>query len=159
MQQAETEDPLAYKALMGAFVKHRAEQTKVGAKTSFNMLNYLVTWKATEGTRKAAFGEMMWEVEWYEFAKTVKCGHMTREEAEKQWNIWKGDEKWTRDNCGPRGYLRLWVKTKDVVELYQDASKSAEFQKNQRVNNKATEETINAKIRQVYESGMHDEEA
>ena len=58
---------------------------------------------------------MMWEGEYMEFAKTAKAGYLSKQESEHNWSTWLADMAVVRDNDGPRGYLRLWVKTKDSI--------------------------------------------
>ena len=90
-------------------------------------MEFVKTWQATKGLRKAAEGELMWQREWFEFAATTKCGNLTEEEATFMWTTWKNNPKHPRDMAGPRGYLRLWVKTKDTLTMYEDVCKAQQF--------------------------------
>ena len=67
------------------------------------------------GQRKEEIGEMMWEAEWYEFAKTAKAGYLSKVEAEAGWQAWMDDAEHPKDENGPRGYIRCLVKVKDIM--------------------------------------------
>lgn len=77
--------------------------------------------------------------------------------AKTNWASWMADPSVPRDKDGPRGFLRLWVKTRDKISLYQDVSKSQEFSKSQKLGKKASQEEIEAKIKQVFESDVQDD--
>ena len=66
------------------------------------------------------------------------------------------DPKWPTDDHGPRGFKRCWVKTKDKITKYEDVGTSSEFTKHEKLNKKASEEQIRAKIDQVFNHGLHE---
>eukprot|EP00969_Alexandrium_andersonii_P301567 13331405-Alexandrium_andersonii.AAC.1 len=57
-----------------SFLKAREKATKAGDKVKFNIIAFKTEYKSREGTTKGNEGEMMWEGEYYEWAKTAKAG-------------------------------------------------------------------------------------
>lgn len=92
---------------------------------------------------------MMWEGEYLEFASTAKAGYLTRAEAESNWASWKQDMSIARDECGPRGYLRLFVSTKTKVVQFNEVSKDKAFKKEEKLGKKATEQQISERFNMV----------
>ncbi|CAE7468859.1 unnamed protein product [Symbiodinium sp. CCMP2592] len=121
----------------------------VGEKIQFNVMDFIVRLKKSEGTRYARIAEMMWEIEYIEWAtKTARGGYLSKEEAGANWDRWKADVTHTRDHKGPRGFLRLkvtgsaesaFVNVTDRVEEYNDFSKEREVEKREKIGKKAAQ--------------------
>ena len=87
---------------------------------TINVLNLTSEVSAKSGQRYEAKTKMMWEREYYEEAAKTAMGNLTSEEAARQWNVWKNNPDWPRDNEGPRGFLRLEVPIGDFGQKYSD---------------------------------------
>ena len=85
-------------------------------------------WEKREGFRDAQLGEYMWEQEFYEVAGAAKMGFLSKAESQKQWQEMEAASWRPRDHEGPRGFLRLWIKTKDQAEFYNDVSSAKRLQ-------------------------------
>ena len=66
---------------------------------------------------------MLWEGACLEWAKGAKAGLLRATAAKTNWAPWEREMTVARDSEGPRGYLRLSVKTKDNVINFQDIFK------------------------------------
>ena len=88
----------------------------------------------------------MWEQEFCEFAATAKMGYLTKPEWEKAWETMVG-EAW--NHKGPRGFLRLWVKTKDIGESCNDVSSAKKLQKQETLK-RPTEKQMRDRFQMVY---------
>lgn len=98
-----------YRALFKAYSKAREKSRRDGSKLKFNIATFRIEHKSRSGSLREAIGEMMWEGEYYEFAKTAKAGFLSEAEMKENWQRWLRDESVPRDNNGPRNYLRLFV--------------------------------------------------
>ncbi|CAK9041292.1 unnamed protein product [Durusdinium trenchii] len=156
MKKLEEEDPKQYNALMKEFVKIREQSRKAGDKLKFSIQAFRVSWKSREGERKENVGEMMWEEEYYQWAKTAKAGFLSRQEAESNWNTWLNDKDWPRDTAGPRGYIRLYVRTADKIIGFEEVSKEKEFTKEEKLGKNASKEVIESRLGFVMgDQGLH----
>ena len=138
----EKDDPHQYSALMKSFAKERAAAKKAGGNIKFSINAFKLTYRSRSGVRAEQVGEMMWEQEWYEESQRAKYGYLTRSEAEKQWNEWLSNPKHPRDKLGPRGWVRLWVKTSDKLTKFDEVDKSKEFSKQEQLGKKPTDAAI-----------------
>lgn len=107
------DNPKEYLKLMRHY---SALEATVGAKKKFSLATFIEKTVATSGLRSVAQGEMMWEGQYHEWAKTAAAGFLTRSEADCNWQKWTDDPLVLRDELGPRGCLRCYVKTADLVQ-------------------------------------------
>ena len=124
VKDIELKDPKQAKCMFKSFSKHKAREDKEAAGVKFSIYAFMQEWSSSEGRRKAAEYEMMWEGEWMEFSRTAKAGYLTKEEAEKKWLELKQSEEVARDESGPRGFLRLAIKVKDVLTQFEEVKRS-----------------------------------
>ena len=52
----------------------------------------------------------------------AKMGFLSKAESQKQWQEMDAESWRPRDHEGPRGFLRLWIKTKDQAEFYNSTT-------------------------------------
>eukprot|EP00969_Alexandrium_andersonii_P163378 7221656-Alexandrium_andersonii.AAC.1 len=71
---------------------------------------------------------------------------------EQNWNSWKDDANHPRDLDGPRGHLRLYVRTTTKITDFEEVSKEKTLTQEQRMNNKSTEAQLSDKLKQVFSS-------
>ena len=88
---------------------------------------------------------MMWQGEWLEEARKTKYGNLTREEAEALWEKWLKDDKVPRDDKGPRGFIRLWVKTRDQISYFDELSKQKSLNAEEKLGKNPGEAALNAR--------------
>jgi len=72
--------------------------------------------------------KLMWEREYFAFAKKPKGGELTKSEMEANWAAWLADPSIARDFEGPRGSVRLLVKTGDFVNSLDELTKQKELE-------------------------------
>ena len=145
-----------FEAMQRSFNKQWSDTAKSGSKINFSCLSFIREWEKREGFKDSELGEFMWEDEFMEFAQTAKMGFLSKPEREKLWQDML-EESWRpRDKLGPRGYLRLWVKTKDQGERYSDISASKKLQLQEHTK-KPTEKAIRSKMEVVFGDAADDE--
>ena len=87
--------------------QERNRLLSVGEKIQFNVMDFIVKLKKSEGTRYARISEMMWETEYVEWAtKTAKGGYLSKEEAVANWEKWNkmlATPATKKDMLGQRG--------------------------------------------------------
>jgi len=138
IKKLSAKEPRVIDETMREFIKERNRLLSVGEKIQFNVMDFIVKLKKSEGTRYARISEMMWETEYVEWAtKTAKGGYLSKEEAVANWEKWKQDAGHTRDQKGPRGFLRLKVNVTDQIQDYNDMSKEREVEKREKIGKKA----------------------
>ena len=64
------------------------------------------------------------------------------------------DESIATDNDGPRGYKRLWVKTKDVIMKYENLAERARVEGSSKMSKDATAEQISSKMKLAVSGGV-----
>ena len=149
-------NPAGFEAMQRSFNKQWSDTAKSGSKINFSCLSFIREWEKREGFKDSELGEFMWEGEFMEFAQTAKMGFLSKPEREKLWQDML-EESWRpRDKLGPRGYLRLWVKTKDQGERYSDISASKKLQLQEHTK-KPTEKAIRSKMEVVFGDAADDE--
>ena len=148
--QAVSDDAATQKFCFKAFCKNREQSKKDHKRQVFNLGKFIESWRSTRGLRSEHQGEMMWEGEYFEFAQTAKAGFLTKPEREASWAAWLKDVKVPKDEAGPRGYRRVWVRTKDLVSTYEDGSQSTAFERLQDLK-KLTDAQASAKINMVFD--------
>ena len=121
-------DPQAFAELQKAFSKTREDNRKLNRKMKFNVATFIKDYEKRKGFRDSRLGEMMWLQEWLEFAAAAKCGYLTKEEAKLEWDKMLAETWRPQDDAGPRGFKRVWIKTKDQGEVYSDVSSGIRFQ-------------------------------
>jgi len=72
--------------------------------------------------------KLMWEREYFAFAKKPKGGELTKTEMEANWASWLADPTIARDFEGPRGSVRLLVRTGDFVNSLEELTKQKELE-------------------------------
>ena len=162
IDQIERDEPKLHAALLKKYTKAREQAKKGASKLKFVLNSFILEWRTTQGTRVQEEGEMMWEGEWLEFSKGAKYGHMSRTEAEAQWAAWWSDMSIPRDENGPRGYPRLWIKTKDTISTFAQAEKNKIYRKEERLGKNVKPETEEMRMKLLSsENGMeaHESEA
>ena len=160
VQKLKTEQPQAYQALNKAYAHFRLQQEKSGKKVKFSVTTFIVDWQRRHGFKGSKHGEMMWEKEFYEFAATAKMGYRTKEEARLMWQQMKAEAdrgERASDEEGPRGFLRLYVHTKDAGEKYADVSQGRRYEM-QETQKKASEEQIAVRRQLVFEDAAMEAE-
>ena len=150
-------DPPAFAELQRSFNKSREEARKSAKKMKFNIGTFIKEYEKKMGFRDSRLGEMMWQKEFEEFAATAKMGFLTKEEADLTWKEMQKDSWRPRDHRGPRGYFRMWIKTKDVGELYNDVNAGFRYQVEEQMK-KPSEEQMKSRIAAVYGDTLQDEE-
>ena len=153
LAQMQREDPKQHTALLKAFVKERESAKKAGDKIKFSIKTFRVAYQSRDGVRGEEVGDMMWEGEYLEFAKTTKAGFLSSEEASANWQKWKEDGSVSRDNNGPRGYLRLYVKTGDKVIKFQEVGEQKELVQEEKLGKKPSEATLDNRMK--FLAGSH----
>jgi hypothetical protein len=93
----------------------KARGTKRGDFDIVSIKEYIL---ACEGTRLSAEHKMMWEGEYYEWAKGASAGFLSQSEAENNWKTWIADDKVAKDTNGPRDYKRVEIKIADKVSSH-----------------------------------------
>ena len=151
--QLQRDDPKQHTALLKAFVKEREASKKAGDKIKFSIKTFRISYQSRDGVRGEEVGEMMWEGEYFEFAKTAKAGFLSSEEATANWQKWKNDPEVARDNAGPRGYLRLYVKTGDKVIKFQEVGEQKELTQEEKLGKKASAATLENRMKFI--GGSH----
>lgn len=141
--------PKEYDAVVKAFLRSRESARKTENKTKFAFMSFIRTFRASTGTRREEDGEMMWEGEYIQWAKTAKAGFLSQAEAEAKWKKMVDDPDWPSDNDGPRGFKRVLVNTVTRVTHYDDVSKTQELKQEQKLGKNMSEEQLNAKLQQV----------
>ena len=114
-------EPKVYEKLM---------KVKIGASA------FIAERRKSEGTRNKKLGEIMWEQEYYAFAKSPKGGFLTQEEMESNWKQFRKEGEHgerAMDEEGPRGYTRLYVRTGEAGEEYVDVCKSRLLQRTEQM--------------------------
>lgn len=149
VQTMETNDPKQFQALLKDFIKKREVSSKSGDKLRFSIQSFKISFQSREGERKENEGEMMWEQEYLEWAKTAKAGYLSPKEAQENWDMWKANPEWPRDENGPRGFLRLYVHTKDKLIGFAEVAKQKEYTKEEKLGKNASKEQIEARLRFV----------
>ena len=122
LQKLAQDDPVAFEKLSRDFNKARQNSRKAGSRIKFSITQFVLEWEQKSAVKTGSVGEFMWSGEFRELAATAKFGWMTAEQADKRWEEMEAEEWRPRDNCGPKGFLRLYVRTKDVVESYSETS-------------------------------------
>ena len=80
--------------------------------------------------------------------------HHPQAEAEANWAAWTKDTAVPRDHKGPRGFLRLWVATRDTINRYEKASKEAEIERSQRLSKHLSGEALQSKMNVMMSGGV-----
>lgn len=153
LAQMQRDDPKQHAAMLKAFIKERESSKKAGDKIKFSIKTFRVAYQSRDGVRGEELGEMMWEGEYMEFAKTAKAGFLSSQEAIANWQKWKEDESVARDNNGPRGYLRLYVKTGDRVVKFQEVGEQKELTQEEKLGKKPSEATLDNRMK--FLAGSH----
>ena len=148
-------NPEAFDSMQKAHNKARAEQAREQGKVKFSCAVFMREWEKREGFRDAQLGEYMWEQEFYEFAAGAKMGFLSKPEREQRWLDMKAEEWRPRDHEGPRGFLRLWVKTKDQAELYNDVSSAKRLQL-QELARKPSEKHVQSRVQMAFGDTVDD---
>eukprot|EP00971_Amphidinium_carterae_P209158 4149286-Amphidinium_carterae.1 len=115
LEELKKENEKAFAAVCRSYQKERDRSKRQCGKIKFAVQTYMVEMRSSHGLWAAEEGEMMWEGEWLEHAKSAKMGFRSRSESEQMWQEFVEDPSVPRDNKGPRGVMRLWVKTRDVI--------------------------------------------
>ncbi|CAE7443624.1 unnamed protein product [Symbiodinium sp. KB8] len=160
VQKLKSEQPQAFQALNKAYGQHRLQQEKTGKKVKFAVTSFIVDWQKRQGFKGSATGEMMWEREFYEFAAGAKMGFLTSEESKAMWEQMKAEAargERASDERGPRGFLRLYVHTKDVGERYADVSQGRRYEMQETLK-KASEDQIAARRQLVFDDAAMEAE-
>ena len=121
-EQMESDEPKEADRLYMAYCKHSNEQEKLVTKRKFSLHEYFREYRSRRGFRLAGVGEMMWEGEYYEWAKTAKAGFLSDTEAKANWDKWLNDKSVAKDMGGPRGYRRCRVRVRDICEEFEEAA-------------------------------------
>ena len=126
-------DMKTHSAVLKQYSKDRDKAKKLGARLKLNINSFLVEFRSRNGLQSLEEGEMMWEGEFYEFCKTPKMGFLTRQESEALWQQYDMDPAVARDCKGPRGYKRLWIKTRDCLNRFAETSQDKAVQRLERL--------------------------
>ena len=146
-------EPKVYAELFKGFRKKRLQEKKEGKKVKFGIAAFITEYRKANGTRLSAIGEMMWEEEYILWAKGPKAGFLTREQAEANWLVFIDEAaagKRRTDQEGPRGFQRVFVKTTDQGEDYEDVSKSRALQRVETIK-KPTGDQLSTRRRLLFE--------
>ena len=90
---------------------------------------------------------MMWEGEYYEWAKTAPAGFLTEEEAKRNWKTWLADLQVERDQCGPRMNTRLKIWKGTRLMTFEEQSKAKSLLLQEKQGNNATQEQLEDKLK------------
>ena len=148
-------DDKSYRSLLKKYKKTREMAAKSSSKVKFSVTNFIAEYRTKRGARSEALGEMVWEQEWLEMAATVKYGYMTREEAQAEWRAWLADDKVPKDNKGPRGFIRVWVKTKDQLSRFAETSRDQVLSKLESLGKNCKAETFDARVKMLGNDAVH----
>lgn len=86
----------------------------------------------------------MWEGEYKDWAKTAEAGLLSTVEADISWQAWLSDPAVKRDQDGPRGYLRLWVRKADYISQYEDMGRERILQRDAKLGKATSEAKLQA---------------
>ena len=150
LSKIEEQDPKQHAALLKAFTKERESCKKSGEKIKFSIMGFKISYQSREGVRGEAEGEMMWEGEYKEFAKTAKAGFLSEAEADANWKAWLNDKTVARDNKGPRNYLRLFVKVRDKVIDFEEMARQKSLDKEEKLGKNVSEAVLDNRMKFVY---------
>ena len=95
---------------------------------------------ATAGTLNYTECKMMWEREWLEKAQTTEFGNFTKEEAQRQWQVWLDNPDWPKDNDGPRGFRQCEVPIGKFRRRYDELKSGRELTGIEKNKKKASED-------------------
>eukprot|EP00971_Amphidinium_carterae_P195286 3875095-Amphidinium_carterae.1 len=115
---------------------------RVGAKLKFSINEFIVEYKARVGSRAQEEGEMMWEGEYYEFARSIKMGSLSRAESEQNWKSYLEDPSIPKDWKGPGGYQRVWTKVRDTLSKFSETSEDKSLRIEEKLGNALKEQTL-----------------
>ena len=89
VQNLEQKDPNLVRQAFLRFCKERDAGQKLAQRTQnkLKVMTYVEEVIAQHGRRVQHEGEMLWEGEWLEFAKTPNMGFLSRQEAEAKWHV------------------------------------------------------------------------
>ena len=149
LRELEVKDPDGFNKLLKEYARERDTRAK-RCRTNFSFTAYRESYIARAGTRTEHVGEMMWRGEYIEFAKGAKLGYLTEQEASLRWDEMLTDKTLKRDEDGPRGNIRLWIKTKDQIIGYTDAAKQRQVEQEEKMTKRAKPEQIQNKLDQVF---------
>ena len=136
------------------FCNGREKHHGLSNKVKLNMMSYIEEVRVQRGQRVQHEGEMMWEGEYYDWARGSKAGFLTRQEAEKNWREWEQDPSVASDTDGPRGYKRLWIRTRDVIMKYQDLNKRLGIRGEDKMGKNTTAATLDSKMSVALSGGV-----
>eukprot|EP00971_Amphidinium_carterae_P331370 6464881-Amphidinium_carterae.2 len=154
LEELKKENEKAFHAVLRAYQKERDRSRRQSSKIKFAVQTYMTEMRSSHGVYAAAEGEMMWEGEYLEYAKSAKMGFRSRSEAEGLWSSYVEDPSVPRDQKGPRGVMRLWIKTRDVINRYASTSEDRVLQKAERLGKNPKEATLQARQKMVMGAGQ-----
>lgn len=154
MKRLEQAEPKVYEQLFKQFRKSRDNREKAGSRVKFTMNVLVQEIRSQMGTRKTREYEMMWEAEFYEAAKTAKFGYLTKEEMEVMWNQFLQNPEAARDNCGPKGFLRLAIPVKDKIADFEEIARSRSLRQEEKLSKNVSAETLRSRAGMVMNLDM-----
>jgi len=146
-------EPLLFEGILKAFKKERQVRMTKAGHIRFQMTTLIQEVRAQTGLRKEKESELMWEGEFYEWAKGPKAGYLTEPEMRGQWKAFLADAKIARDSCGPRGYLRLAIPIKDSVKKFEELSRHRSLSQEEKCR-KVSPEQMQSKLDAVLDLDM-----
>ena len=147
-KMAESDGKL-HAAILKQYAKDRDRAKKAALRLKFSIQTFVVEYRSRVGQYVAEEGEFMWEGEFYEFAKTAKMGFRTRAESEKMWQEFLDDASLPKDFAGPRGYRRVWIKTRDVLHRYADTSQDKLLRKEERLGKNPKQAVVDSRMQMM----------
>ena len=132
-------------ALLQAYQKERQRASKERTKIKFNMTTYKEKTVHSVGTRREGRRRMMFEEQYYAWARTAEGGSLSRQQAEKEWKDMKLDPNVPREGDEEADDFKMGIKICTDLIDYDDHSKLRELEQQARINNKLSQEQLEQK--------------
>eukprot|EP00971_Amphidinium_carterae_P195285 3875094-Amphidinium_carterae.1 len=153
LDSMQSDEGKLYSAMLKGYSKERQKIRRVGAKLKFSINEFVVEYKARVGSRAQEEGEMMWEGEYYEFARSIKMGSLSRSEAEQNWISFLEDPSIPKDWKGPRGYQRVWIKVRDTLSKFSETSEDKSLRREEKLGKAPKEQTLDVRRKLMFSAG------
>ena len=137
VQELSKSDPATHTRVLKEWVKERKKMQAAGDKVKFNIWQFVISLRHSEGERIEARGRMMWRSYFLSWCQTDEGGNLSEQEGKKQWQEHEANKKLARDFNGPGGHLRLKIPMFDDVVEFKQLSRDRELSKSEKLNPKA----------------------
>ena len=158
MATTKQQDPKKIEMLEKEFQLERKVCAREERKINFSVKNVIERTSSESGTKLKVGAKMMWQGEYFEWAKTAAAGFLSDTEMKANWARWDADPSHPSDHDGPRGYKQLAVPNFDKrIEDFNLVKKAKELEFQAKLGKDVTEERL-ASIQQNLSRG-HEKDA